>query len=243
MTIKSRAAVVTAFGRYLEPRKLTEATQTDLILWLDNAEWSAATRRTYHANLSAFYGWCVRNGYMAESPLRDTRKPKIPRRPPRDVPDAEFAAALEQANPRTRVWLTLARRNGLRAIEIASLRPEDINWTSSSFLIHGKGGADAVLRMHPDSAAVLRQWIDEHGETWDVTPDSVSHAGNYALRRVGSGYTFHSCRHAFAMQLYDQTRDIALVSRALRHASVATTAIYAQTRDDQLSDAIGAMAS
>ena len=51
-------------------------------------------------------------------------------------------------------------------------------------------------------------------------------------------YTIHSLRHAFATRLYEQTHDIRLVQRALGHAHITTTEVYAQVANDSMRDAV-----
>lgn len=238
-TVKSRASILGRFAEHLQPRGILDATEDDCVIWLDNPNWSLATRRTYHANLAAYYEWAVKRDHITRSPMRNLPKPRNERRPPRDVPQHDFIRALNQARPRTRVWLTLARYAGLRALEIAALQPEDIDFDRGALLVHGKGRKIAAVPMHPAVRDTLTEWLATHdGQTWLATADDVSQAGNYALHNAGAKGTFHGLRHAFAMHLYDQYRDLALVSRALRHSSPAVTAIYAQTRDDQLAEAV-----
>ena len=240
-TIESRRSVLDQFTATLDGRPATDATEDDCIAFLVNDNWTLGTRRTYHANLSAFYAWCGDRELVAKNPTRNIPKARQLRRPPRPVPDRDFNQAVTQATPRTATWLLLARYMGMRAVEIANLRPEHVDLENRRITLHGKGGKVATMRLTPIAHAALTEWLTEHGDTWKVTAGAVSEAGNYALKAVGSESTFHACRHAFAMELYDDHRDIALVQRALRHSSVATTSIYAATRDAQLDAALDHM--
>ena len=241
-TIRSRASILSQFADYLAPRTILEATEDDCVLWLGTKNLARSTRRTYFANLSSFYKWAERRGHVTQSPLQEMERPSTPGRPPHDIPDDEFARAVQLATPRTRVWLILARYAGLRAAECAAMQPQDIDLDAGTLVVHGKGDKEAVVPLHPVVAAELRHWLDTHdGQTWDALPGDVSTAGRYALKRAGSSYTFHACRHAFAMHLLDQYDDIALVSKALRHSSLAVTQVYAQTRDARLASAVQGM--
>ena len=53
--------------------------------------------------------------------------------------------------------------------------------------------------------------------------------------------TVHGLRHTFATNLYSRTRNLLLVSKALGHAQVATTQVYAHIADDELEDALEAL--
>jgi integrase/recombinase XerC len=50
-----------------------------------------------------------------------------------------------------------------------------------------------------------------------------------------SGKKFHSLRHTFALMLYDKTKDILLLKRALGHRNINNTMVYANfaaSKDD-----------
>lgn len=50
--------------------------------------------------------------------------------------------------------------------------------------------------------------------------------------------SFHALRHSYCQNLYTRTRDLRLVQRAARHASINTTTIYADPSDDDLLRAV-----
>lgn len=56
-------------------------------------------------------------------------------------------------------------------------------------------------------------------------------------------YHFHALRHTSLTGLYRRTRDIHLVSRFARHASIATTQIYAHVSDEEILQAAKGLAS
>ena len=51
-------------------------------------------------------------------------------------------------------------------------------------------------------------------------------------------WTAHNLRHGFATQLYEDTRDLLLVSKQLGHKSVKTTERYVRAPDDRAAEAI-----
>jgi integrase len=57
-------------------------------------------------------------------------------------------------------------------------------------------------------------------------------------RAGGKGFRFHDVRHDFATKLLRETGNLKLVSRALNHADVKTTARYAHVVDSDLSEAL-----
>jgi len=241
-TIEARLSVVGQYEATLNGRPVESSTEDDLIAFLMNDTWAVGTRRTYHAHLSSFFDWLQRRDLVDRNPCRDIPKARLPQRPPRPVPQDEFDRAVVLASPRTRVFLVLARYCGLRAVEVANLNPDDIDLVARRITVRGKGGKVVTMRLPYSCVQPLADWIDGHDDTWELTASAVSEAGNYALKAAGSASTFHACRHAFAMDLYDSSGgNLSLVSRALRHSSIATTAIYAAARDSELDAAMDSM--
>jgi integrase len=241
-TIEARLSIVGQYERSLNGRPVESSTEDDLVAFLMNDEWSAGTRRTYRANLAAFFAWLARRGLVEQNPCIDVARTRLPHRAPRPVPQDEFDRAVVMATTRTQVFLMLARYCGLRAVEIANLERDDIDLEGRRITVLGKGGKVVTMRLPHSCVSPLREWLAEHVDTWDLTASDVSSAGNYALKSAGSTSTFHACRHAFAMDLYDSSGgNLSLVSRALRHSSVATTAIYAEARDSELDAAMDGM--
>ncbi len=50
--------------------------------------------------------------------------------------------------------------------------------------------------------------------------------------------TAHSCRHKFALQIYEQTHDLLLVQAALGHASLGSSVVYARVSAEQVRAAV-----
>ena len=55
---------------------------------------------------------------------------------------------------------------------------------------------------------------------------------------ISTTATPHSCRHRFAMQLYERTGDVLLVRRALGHRSISSTLVYARASEERLRAAL-----
>jgi integrase len=76
-------------------------------------------------------------------------------------------------------------------------------------------------------------------ETTDVdcealTLTTTTTTGTWVAVRHGDGWTFHQLRHRYGTLALAGTSNLLAVSRAMGHASPATTAIYAATADADL---------
>lgn len=191
------------------------------------------------AHLRGFYKWMLIEGHRADDPTVRVPRPKLPRRLPRPIPEADLRRAVEMAPDRVRPWLMLAAFAGLRACEIAPLRADDLWWHSTPPIIivrRAKGGDEQAVPLAPTLAEELRRlphrgWLFPHGTDRGrhVTPHVVSHLSNEHLHRLGIWSTLHSLRHRFGTQVYKASgHDLRQTQELLRHQSPVSTAIYTQ---------------
>jgi integrase/recombinase XerD len=140
------------------------------------------------------------------------------------------------------VALTAAYGAGLRISEACRLRVEDID--SRRGLIHvrlGKGAKDRYVMLSERLLAVLRRyWQQAHPQGgWlfpgrkpgkSITPHAVDNALTKAMQtlKLKKRVTPHVLRHSFATHLLEAGSDIRLIQVLLGHASIRTTARYAQ---------------
>jgi len=244
-TVVDRAEVLGRVSMALGP--LLDLTGEQLAGWLSRDGWSAQTKATYHGHLSGFYRWCVDTGRLDVSPIARLRKPRVPKRLPRPVARDVFRRIEAEATGRWLLVALLAAYAGLRCCEIARLHREDI--TDEVITVVGKGGKMATVPTH------VKIWE----AVWDLppgllmtrpraggqcTPEDISRGfAKYLRRELGiEGVTAHMLRHRFGTSVYQQTRDLLVASRLLRHASVATTQGYAEVEDDAPRAAIGRLA-
>ena len=196
-----------------------------------------ATLYVYTGHLRAFYEWARRAGLTSRNPTDAAARPRRPRYLPRPIANGPLGMAIETADARTRIVLMLAALAGLRAIEIARLRREDIldHVDTPVLLVHGKGDKPRTVPMSDLLVAELHRYgLPKRGPVIrradglpaPVSASLVSSIANRHLHDLGISDTLHSLRHYAATELYRQTKDIRMVGDILGHASPATTAIY-----------------
>ena len=176
---------------------------------------------------------------------------------PRALPPATVARLLASCDRRTRLgrrdyaMLMLLARLGLRAGEVASLSLDDIGWRSGELTVHGKGGRDDRLPLPADVGAALAAWLRirpkaqtravflrANAPIGAISPRGVAWAVYNACDRSGVPRAgAHRLRHSLATQMLGAGASLAEVGQVLRHARVATTAIYAKV-DHRALDAL-----
>ena len=217
------------------PDGLEAVTQDDVKAFLDRRRHISAKHRYWWlSTLHCFYAWGIRDGYFWADPTLSITRPRLHRSLPRPIPLDELVSALAEADNVMESWLLLGAYQGLRSQEIAGLSREDVLDTEGLLrVVHGKGGKERMIPLHPDVLVALRRlpmppqgalFRRKDGVRMDA--DYVSHKITQYLHGCGSQSSAHALRHWFATQLYRGSHDLRLTQEMLGHQSPTTTAIY-----------------
>ena len=253
-TLEQRRWWVTRLAEtYADPWAVTTP---DLALWLSRDDWAPATKRLAVSSVRTFYRWAERTGYVEKSPAADLDPVRVRRSQPRPATDDAVRHALDHADERIRLAILLASYAGLRRAEIANLHTLDIG--EDSLLVHGKGGHERSVPLHPVLARALRVELRRRvdgGEApgWGPEPERVdgwlfpsshggpltpAHLGKLVRESLPDGWTTHTLRHRFATQAYRVGRDLRAVQELLGHTKPETTARYAAVPDGAILAAV-----
>lgn len=232
-TVAVRRMDLRAFARVLN-RDLFTATRGDIESFLDTRSIGVRARYTWISHLHCFYEWAIDQELTAVDPTARIVRPKLRRGLPRPASSSELSNALKGAAPIHRCWILLASYQGLRCQEIGGLRREDVLEVEGLLrVVHGKGGHERLLPLHPEVFQALRSLpMPRHGWVFTApmggrySPQYISCNFNRALRDLGVEATAHQLRHWFGSNLYAQTHDLRVVQEMMGHASPTTTSIY-----------------
>jgi site-specific recombinase XerD len=141
--------------------------------------------------------------------------------------------------------ITILHRLGLRSNEASALRLEDLDWASGSVSVHGKGNRLDRLPVPVDVGQALVEYLRNGRPAGTpartvfvralapftaLAPNSISYIVGRAAERAGLGTIYaHRLRHTAATWTLNAGASLEEVGELLRHASPATTAIYAKT--------------
>jgi integrase/recombinase XerD len=189
------------------------------------------------SDLQTFYAWAKANRFVKKNPAKDLPKVSVPRGKPRPFTVQQIEAMLTSgAYRRTRIMIALGVYQGLRAHEIAKFAGTDIDLTSGTIAVTGKGGYDDVIPLHPVIEAIAPSmpdgyWFPGRGTNRGshISYRSVSDLMTDAIRRAGitdSRLTGHSLRHTYGTELAEAGVDIRVVQELMRHRSLNSTQIY-----------------
>ncbi len=157
-----------------------------------------------------------------------------------DAPDPD----LDAHAARDRAILRLLYATGMRASELAGLRPGDINDNVGVVRVIGKGAKERIIPVAEEALEAVRQYVRGHRpaplHAGEAAPLFLSRNGRglgresvfrivrkYVRRAAVRGnVTPHTLRHCFATQLLSHGADLRSVQEMLGHADIATTQIY-----------------
>lgn len=158
-------------------------------------------------------------------------------------------AALQEMDEYIRPIFLFSVLSGVRLANAIELKHSMVNWSDRVITFRGKsrrpGGKTYIVPITGQIEGVLRQEWNNHPEyvftfkakktnnRWGYT-QGVRYPITRPLiraywRRLGLQKRWHDLRHTFGTRLYNETKDIHLVQRAMNHSDVNTTMRYVHT--------------
>jgi integrase/recombinase XerD len=251
-TIDQRRRTLRRLERHLDGRDLLDATGDQLSAWIfDDRALTPEAQATELSHLRQFYRWTIRTGLATGDPTALIDRPRLPKRHPRPMDQDDLAVAIDMAPARIRPWLLLAAYAGLRCIEIAQLRAEDIlrrNDPPVILIVESKGGDSSVVPLCSHLRTALgtcdlpsKGWLflRRDGVGGHVTAHLVSQLANRYLHDIGITDTIHQARHWYGTEtLRAAGGNLRVTQEALRHSSIVSTQRYTFVRPTEVAAAL-----
>jgi len=243
-TVHYRLAHLHDFARH-HP-SFPHVTPTEVTNWLGRIGYRPWSRTTFYGHLKSYFAWAADVGIVDVDPMARMRRPRAPKGVPRTLTDEQVATVMAGAtNANQFAWLTLALFSGLRAMEIAKLRGQDI--TADRIFVHGKGGRDAYVPTHEAVWALAASrpqigfWFPSPVSRGHVSARSVSAitARLFAANNIEGGV--HRLRHTYATRLLRGGTNIRVVQHLMRHECLSSTEIYLAVDDGECRDGINGL--
>jgi integrase/recombinase XerC len=193
----------------------------------------------------------VKRGYLTENPVASIRTPKQDKRLPKflSVEDIDRLLANPDTNTllgaRDRAMLETLYSTGIRVSELVSLNVEDVDLSTNSVRIRGKGRKHRIIPISPGSVQAIIHFLDmrrndvrsqqfdqealfinKHGQR--LSTRSVRRKLDKYLLEAGLDLSIspHTLRHSFATHMLQRGADLRSVQEMLGHQSLSTTQIY-----------------
>lgn len=179
----------------------------------------------------------VRHAY-GENPFVYIKGPRAPKNVAPKVPDDEDVQAVlsvaRQSSRQHRVLSLLL--NGLRANEVCSLTPADVEIHEGRVFLRvvGKGmkerlipATDEVLQSIAQVSTAHDKWMVADYDGSQLNTRQIREDVYHCAEKAGvTGMHPHALRHHYATRMYRAGVDLAVIQRLLGHADIRTTMVY-----------------
>jgi integrase/recombinase XerC len=205
------------------------------------------------ACLRTFFKFLVREGSRKSNPAELVASPKIPRKLPNFLSEAEAEALMKfpqgslMKDLRDRAILELLYASGLRVRELVGLNDDSLDMDQRLVRVFGKRSKERIVPFGEPAAEALRAYIEERqrrglgrqdaegrfplfvsvrGRRLDARMVGYLVARSRRLLTAGRHLSPHTLRHSFATHLLDRGADLRVIQELLGHARLSTTQRY-----------------
>lgn len=160
----------------------------------------------------------------------------------------EYEGIQHRPNRRVATALVTEATLGIRISDVLNLRLSSIERDGDKHRLNikeKKTGKTRTFVVGNDVYMYLKGYafdckLSEEQKLFDIRERQVQKILRNVCEYLGlKGISTHSFRKLFATRIYENTHDVALVSRLLQHSSISTTSRYIGVSEQRLDDALG----
>ena len=151
----------------------------------------------------------------------------------------------QDAGGRDQLLFYLLASTGIRVGTAVALEVEDVNLETGRLLLRSmKGDQPSSAWLDKQAVQLLESYLAKGpGGPLFVGRGERAIGSRQVCRRmkhwcevaeIPGVWSPHALRHAFAMDLYERSADLALVQAALHHRRITSTQVYARPTDERL---------
>ena len=253
-TIRAYGEDLAQFSHYLERELGRAARPSDVdhllvrgfLAELHQRGLSKASSARKLAGLRSFFRYLCREGRLASNPARALATPRLDKRIPSVLDEAQAASIVDMpgdgtAAVRGRAILELLYATGIRCAEAVALDVHELDLGARMVRVLGKGRKERVVLFGRRAASALQAWLADRARLQprgdalflnarggrlsgrSVRTLVATRVKQVALERRCSP---HTLRHSFATHLLMRGADLRAIQELLGHSSLSTTQRY-----------------
>jgi len=230
------------------------------ILHMKEREYASSTVARKVAAIKSFFHHLVATAVISDDPTATLDSPKVKKRLPHTVSDAEAESLLAEPTKsstpkalRDCALLELLYATGMRVTEAVSLDVDDVNLPSATVRVRrGEESGGRVLPLYDRASTALELYLLKGRLPLARDPEEpalfLNHRGQRLTRQglwliikayvdksgIDSEVTPHTLRHSFAIRKLREGVSLQEIQKLLGHANISTTQIYLQiSRQDE----------
>jgi integrase/recombinase XerC/integrase/recombinase XerD len=178
---------------------------------------TAGGKHAYFRAIRVFINWLVRNDYLKENPLKKIDPPKSSKPILPSLTTEQVNYLIDRADTlRDKTLISLFADSGVRLSEIANVKASDIDWSSCTITIWGKGKKERKAPFSQRTADMLEKWISKNGtgeNIWHVKPSGIVSMLRRLEKETGLKCNPHTFRRTFASNLHRAGLDVEHIMR------------------------------
>lgn len=251
-TIKQYAMLLDDFSAWAQ-RKLSQIRDIDILVYLDYVKTtrkiSSRTLEGKRLIISTFYTYMHESGKMSYNPSKGVDRIKYKERVREPLNDIELEKVRNACRtPREKALFEVLYSTGARVSEIASLNRSDVDQTSRSTIITGKGDQERHIFFNAKAILAVEEYLktrtDQNEALFVADINPHRRLGKTSIEKIirelgeRSGVNRpvfpHLIRHTFATDMLSRGAKIDQVSKMLGHKRIDTTQIYAKTSTESM---------
>ncbi|MBS1658341.1 MAG: tyrosine-type recombinase/integrase [Bacteroidetes bacterium] len=246
-----------------ETNDLLTVSHTHLRSWMVSLMEQGISARSINRKISSlktFYRFEMRRGNIKVSPASKLVSPKVKKRLPVFVNEAQMGELFRQESGecefsvvRNELVIELLYNTGMRVSELVGLKDSSIDRYAGNVKVLGKGNKERIIPMSKEMINSLKQYKELRNKLFDrnatdtllVTDSGKPVNSRYVYRIVNSTLAKfttldkkspHVLRHTFATHLLNKGAEISAIKELLGHASLAATQVYTHNTIEKLKD-------
>lgn len=209
------------------------------------------------SSLRGLYQYLANEGIVSNNVFSLLNGPKKEKKLPRYFEYNELESLFEACDlsnalgQRDRLILEMLYATGVRVGELVSIKVSDINFSSRTILILGKGNKERIVPYGDYCEEILKLYLKDgylslnnqnspylflNARGGRLTERGVRYLLEEIIKKtsVQKNISPHMIRHSFATHLLNQGCDLMTVQKLLGHESIKATQIYTHVTTDRL---------
>ncbi|USK32134.1 tyrosine-type recombinase/integrase [Bacillus sp. F19] len=193
--------------------------------------------------IRSLFKWTYEEGYIKKNPAAKLKEPKLGKRIPKFLSELEIEYLREAChNSMENALFEFIYSTGCRIGEVVKLNREDINFSTNSVIVHGKGDKEREVYFNTRCSLWLKRYLDDRDDQDEclfvterrphrrMSIDQI----RYIIKRISSRAAIkknihpHQLRHSYATHMINNGAPIEVIQSLLGHEKSETTKIYAQ---------------
>jgi integrase/recombinase XerC len=266
-TVISYQTDLSDFFNYLntqfEENSLKKISHSFVRSWLAGLKDQGLTSKSINRKIStlkSFFKYHLKTGSVDVTPMANVISPKISKRLPVFVKEADTKNLVEALNQSTEDWkglnakmiITLFYETGMRLSELIMLKDSQVDFSRSQIKVLGKGNKERIIPVSKSTLAAIKNYqelkrknFEEAGDFLLITNKGKKLYPKYAYLLVNHYLSHastldkkspHVLRHTFATHLMNSGADLNAVKELLGHSSLASTQVYTHNTIEKLKD-------